>query len=82
MYGKVQIGDKTVEMLSNAASPVFFKQVFHEDFAPLVEIASGCLFHIGNPLFLFILPYAFNRVKSFNTLRFRGGDDIIGTNQH
>ena len=32
MYGKVQIGDKTVEMLSNAASPVFFKQVFHEDF--------------------------------------------------
>ena len=42
MYGKVQIGDKTVEMLSNAASPVFFRQVFHEDFiAKTAEMNSS-----------------------------------------
>ena len=42
MYEKVQIGDKTVEMLSNAASPVFFRQVFHEDFlAKTAEMNSS-----------------------------------------
>ena len=31
MRGKVKIGDKDVEMLANAASPILFKMVFHQD---------------------------------------------------
>lgn len=32
MYGKVQIGDREVELVANAASPYRFKQIFREDF--------------------------------------------------
>ena len=32
MYKEVQIGDKTVPMLANAASPWRYSQCFHEDF--------------------------------------------------
>lgn len=32
MYGKVQIGNETVEMVANAASPYIYKQIFREDF--------------------------------------------------
>lgn len=32
MYKEVQIGEKTVGMLANAASPIFYKSLFHEDF--------------------------------------------------
>lgn len=32
MKGQVKIGTKNVEMVANAATPVFFNQVFHEDF--------------------------------------------------
>ena len=32
MYGKVQIGNETVEMVANAASPYIYKHIFREDF--------------------------------------------------
>ena len=32
MKGTVQIGQRVVDMVANAASPYLFKQVFHEDF--------------------------------------------------
>lgn len=32
MFGRVQIGDKGVDMVANAASPYRFKQIFREDF--------------------------------------------------
>lgn len=32
MYGKINIGEKEVEMLANAATPYYYNQVFHEDF--------------------------------------------------
>ena len=31
MRGKVKIGEKEVEMLANAASPILFKRVFRQD---------------------------------------------------
>lgn len=31
MYGKVKIGDKEIEMISNGATPYRFKQVFKRD---------------------------------------------------
>ena len=37
MKDKVTIGNKNVEMVANAATPVFFKQIFHEDFFILAE---------------------------------------------
>lgn len=37
MKGKITIGNKNVELAANAATPVFFKQVFHEDFFVLAE---------------------------------------------
>lgn len=32
MQGTVQIGNKSVEMIANAATPFWFNQIFHEDF--------------------------------------------------
>lgn len=32
MRGSVKIGSVEVEMLANAASPIFYKRLFHEDF--------------------------------------------------
>lgn len=32
MRGTIKIGANDVEMLANAASPIIFRQVFHEDF--------------------------------------------------
>ena len=32
MKGKVTIGTKSVEMVANAASPVYYKMAFHEDY--------------------------------------------------
>ena len=32
MTRSIEIGAKNVEMTANAASPIFFKQCFHEDF--------------------------------------------------
>lgn len=32
MKGKIQIGQRVVDMVANAASPYLFKQVFHDDF--------------------------------------------------
>lgn len=37
MKGKVEIGNKTVEMKFNGATAVWFNQVFHEDFFVLAE---------------------------------------------
>lgn len=37
MKGKITIGNKNVELVANAATPVFFKQIFHEDFFILAE---------------------------------------------
>ena len=31
MFGKVKIGEKEVEMVSNGATPYRFKQIFHKD---------------------------------------------------
>ena len=32
MYGEVQIGERTIEMLANAATPYYYNQIFHADF--------------------------------------------------
>lgn len=32
MKGQVKIGTKEVEMVANAATPVFYKLIFHEDY--------------------------------------------------
>lgn len=32
MRGEIKIGSENVEMLCNAASPIFYKRIFHEDF--------------------------------------------------
>lgn len=45
MRGKVKIGDKEVEMLANAASPILYKRVFRRDWFKTLsesqEDASG-----------------------------------------
>lgn len=37
MKGKVKIGNQSVEMVANAATPVLFKEVFHEDYFQAAE---------------------------------------------
>lgn len=37
MYKDIKIGDKTVGMLANAASPYIYKQIFHEDFLQKIQ---------------------------------------------
>lgn len=32
MFGKVKIGTKNVELVATAATPYWFKQIFHDDF--------------------------------------------------
>ena len=41
MYKDVQIGDKTVGMLSTAASPLDYKDIFGKDFLTLVQSKEG-----------------------------------------
>ena len=37
MKGKITIGNKSVELAANAATPVYFKQIFGEDYYVLAE---------------------------------------------
>lgn len=37
MYGEIIIGQHTVEMAANAASPILYKNIFHKDFLKEVQ---------------------------------------------
>jgi hypothetical protein len=37
MYGKVLIGEKEIGMAANAASPIIYRNIFHEDFLRKVQ---------------------------------------------
>lgn len=37
MYGKITIGQNSIAMAANAASPIFYKSIFHKDFLTQVQ---------------------------------------------
>lgn len=37
MYGEIKIGQQSVAMAANAASPIFYKSIFHKDFLTQVQ---------------------------------------------